>query len=189
MGNFTVVYDACVLYPAHLRDLLLRLAEVGLVQARWTNTIQNEWVAALCGQRPDLSPERLARTVTLMNDALDDCLVDGYEGLIPGLDLPDPDDRHVLAAAIRAGASAIVTMNLKDFPSESLERFEIEAIHPDDFICDLGDLAPSRLIAVAKAQRADLHRPPLSAEEYVALFVRLGLPGIAAFLGDNMDLI
>ncbi len=77
-----------------------------------------------------------------MNDAVRDCLVTGYEDLIASLSLPDPDDRHVLAAAIRADADVIVTYNLKDFPAETLAPFDIEAQHPDDFLVSLLDQAP-----------------------------------------------
>ena len=84
-------------------------------------------------QRPDLDPERLQRTCEKMNSAVLNSLVEGYESLVDGLELPDPDDRHVLAAAIHCGADAIVTFNLRDFPSEVMERFNLEVLHPDDF--------------------------------------------------------
>lgn len=102
--NFTVVYDASVLYPAPLRDLLIWVAIKGLVRAKWTDQIQEEWLRNLLEQRPDLDERRLRRTQQLMNRALPDAHVSGYEDLISALELPDPDDRHVLAAAIRAGA-------------------------------------------------------------------------------------
>jgi predicted nucleic acid-binding protein len=130
---FTVIYDACVLYPAPLRDLLIRLAAKGLVRARWTDRILDESFRNILANRPDLLPGSLDRTRELMNRALRDVLVTGYEGLIEGLNLPDPDDRHVLAAAIRAGAQVIVTMNLDDFPESALAPFSVEALHPDDF--------------------------------------------------------
>jgi predicted nucleic acid-binding protein len=138
----TAVYDANILYPAPLRDLFIRVAQAGLVRARWTETIHEEWIRNVLKDNPRLSAERLARTRTLMNEAVRDCLVTGYEDLIQSLSLPDPDDRHVLAAAIRAGAGVIVTYNLTDFPAETLARFDIEAQHPDDFLVGLLDLAP-----------------------------------------------
>jgi len=129
----TAVYDANVLYPAPLRDLFIRLAQAGLVQARWTEAIHEEWMCNVLKDNPRLSAERLARTRTLMNEAVRDCLVTGYEDLIASLSLPDPDDRHVLAAAIHARADVIVTCNLKDFPAEVLAGFSIEAQHPRDY--------------------------------------------------------
>jgi predicted nucleic acid-binding protein len=128
-----VVYDACVLYPFHLRDLLVRLAMSGLFQAKWTDTILDECFASLRSNRPDLDPERLDRTRQLMCTAVRDCLVTGHESLIEGLDLPDPDDRHVLAAAIRCDAQVIVTWNLANFPASALEPFDLEAQSPGRF--------------------------------------------------------
>lgn len=97
--RFVVIYDACVLYPAPLRDLLMRLATTGLFAARWTSLIHDEWTRSLLSRRPELA-DKLSRTVELMNQAVPDALVTGHEPLIEGLTLPDPDDRHVLAAAI-----------------------------------------------------------------------------------------
>ena len=133
----TAVYDANILYPAPLRDLFIRLAQAGLVRGRWTEAINDEWVRNLLRVNPALSADRLARTRALMNGAVRDCLVTGYEDLIESLSLPDPDDRHVLAAAIRAGAEVIVTFNLKDFPATTLSSYDLEAKHPDDFLVSL----------------------------------------------------
>lgn len=126
---FVVLYDANVLYPSALRDLLIRIAQAGLVQAKWTDQIVDEVFRNLTANRPDLDPERLARTRELMNKAVRDCLVTGYEPLIDALELPDPDDRHVLAAAIKARAQVIVTNNLKDFPPRALEPARRRAAH------------------------------------------------------------
>lgn len=189
MANFTVVYDACVFYPAPLRDLLIRLAMTRRFRARWTAQIHEEWTRNLLAHRKDLTQQQLDRTVTAINNAVEDCLITGYEYIIEGLKLPDPNDRHVLAAAIRVGAAAIVTMNLKDFPDEVLSEFEIFAQHPDDFILDLADLEPPILERVAKEQRASLRNPSVSAKEFVANIRRQGLPSVANFLEDRIDLI
>ena len=100
MAEFAAIYDSCVLYPAPLRDLLVRLARTGIFRARWTVAIHDEWIRSLLEDRPDLSPAQLERTRQLMNSAVRDCLVIGHEDKIEKLTLPDPDDRHVLAAAI-----------------------------------------------------------------------------------------
>jgi len=102
MANFAVVYDACLFYPAPLRDLMVRLAQTRRFRARWTERIHREWTEALLRARPELDRQRLERTVCLIDQAVPDCLVASYEHLIDELDLPDPDDRHVLAAAIRS---------------------------------------------------------------------------------------
>lgn len=100
MANFTAIYDACVLYPAPLRDFLLRLAMTELFRARWSDHIHGEWMNGVVRNRPDIPIEQLDRTRKLMNQAVPDCLVTGYEELMDSLQLPDPNDRHVLAAAI-----------------------------------------------------------------------------------------
>ena len=106
MANFSAVYDACVLYPAPIRDLLLQLALSDLFRAHWTNDIHDEWTRNVLKNRPDLTAEQLQRTRELMDANVRDCLVTGYESLIPSLELPDENDRHVLAAAIRAARRA-----------------------------------------------------------------------------------
>lgn len=115
----TVLFDACVLYPAPLRDLLMRLAATDLFRARWSDAIHDEWIRSVLTQRPDLEAQ-LARTRQLMDAHVMDCLVTGYEPLIDTLGLPDPGDRHVLAAAIIGRADLIVTKNLRDFPADRL---------------------------------------------------------------------
>lgn len=140
---FVALYDANVLYPSTLRDILIRVAQAGLVQAKWTERILDELFRSLQANRPDLDPEKLHRTRKLMNRAVRDCLVTRYEPLVPAVDLPDPDDRHVLAAAIRAKAQVIVTANLKDFPHENLAPWDIQATHPDAFLEAQVDLDPS----------------------------------------------
>jgi hypothetical protein len=96
--SFVVVYDACVLYPSTLRDLLIRIAQTDLVQAKWTDRILDEVFGNIEKNRPDLDPDRLLRTRSLMNAAIADVLVADYEPLIGAVHLPDHDDRHVLAA-------------------------------------------------------------------------------------------
>ncbi|SDS64915.1 PIN domain-containing protein [Pseudomonas granadensis] len=174
-SSFTAVYDACVLYPAPLRDFLMWLALSGLYRARWTEEIHCEWKRNLLKNRPDLSIEQLDRTSQLMDLAIPDACVDSYEDLIVGLSLPDEDDRHVLAAAIRCGADVIVTFNLKDFPTRSLEPYGIEAQHPDEFVENLFHLDSSAVIAAAQRQRQQLKTPPMDADCFLVLLQRQGL--------------
>ena len=124
-----------------------------------------------------------------MNKAVPDCLVDGYQNLIESLELPDPDDRHVLAAAIRCGAQIIVTKNLKDFPSEVLHPYGIEAQHPDEFLEYQFGLRPNLVIRAAKEQRARWKNPPLTAEEYLERLSVQGLVVTAEKLADYAELI
>lgn len=121
-----------MLYPSVLRDVLVRAAVAGLVQARWTNRILDETFTSLRRNRPDLSAVALTRTRELMNAAVRDAVITDYEDLEPlVLGLPDPDDRHVVAAAAKARAHVIVTHNLRDFPQEALDPWQLSAVDPD----------------------------------------------------------
>lgn len=178
----TAVYDACILYSAPLRHLLVSLAVAGLCRARWTEEIHDEWTRNLLAHRSDLDPARIARTRQLMNSALNDCLVTGYEGLIPGLMLPDADDRHVLAAAITAEASVIVTYNLSDFPSLALAPHGVEAQHPDPFLVELLCHQPQAFIKVLEDIRQGLAHPPKSQAQYLDTLRNQRLPQLVADL-------
>lgn len=154
----------------------MHLAMTELFRARWTETIHEEWIASVLAAHPNLARAQLERTRDLMNDSVPDCLIEGYRSLIAGLTLPDPDDRHVLAAAIRAGAGVIVTFNLRDFPPADLELYGIEAQHPDEFIMHLFDLDPGAVCTAAKNQRQTLRNPPKTIDEYLQSLERQRLP-------------
>lgn len=186
---FVVVYDACVLYPAPLRDLLIRVARTGIVRARWSAAILDECFSNILEQRPDLSAAQLARTRELMVRAVPDCMVEGFEELVAGLSLPDPNDRHVLAAAIRASAQTIVTFNLKDFPPERLAPYEIEAQHPDDFLFDLLDLAPGAMLSALNAQLVGLKNPPQTMNQLLDTLRSQGLAQSVARLRDLLGIL
>lgn len=190
-GNYryTAILDACVLYPAPLRDLLLSLASEGVFGARWTLKIQDEWIRNLSANRPDLKPEALARTAELMNTAIEDCLIEKYEFMIDSITLPDVDDRHVLAAAIFGHADAIVTFNLKDFPEVNASQYGIEILHPDDFVVAQYDLDPIRFLSIIKANRDRLKNPPKSAEEFIETYELQGLPQACKLLRAAIELI
>lgn len=179
---FTAVYDACVLYPAPLRDFLMWLGLSGRFRARWSAQIHDEWKRSLLKNRPDLTAEQLDRTSGLMDRAIPDALVVGYEPLVAGLALPDPDDRHVLAAAIRCHASVIVTFNEKDFPASVLGPIGLEAQHPDVFVENLFDLDEAAVVAAAQQQRQQLQNPPVDADRYLELLRRQGLTQTAKAL-------
>lgn len=183
-SHFTVVYDACVLYPAPLRDLLMRLALTDRFRARWSNAIHDEWTRNLLRNRPELDPTTIQKTRELMNANVRGCLVNGFEGLITSIELPDPDDRHVLAAAIHCGADAIVTFNLKDFPADILERYHLSVQHPDDFVVDLFDLYPASVLQAISEQRSALKNPPMTADALLEVLLKQGLTQTAALLRD-----
>ncbi len=153
----------------------MQLALSDLYRARWTEKIHEEWMRNVLKNRPDLSKEQLERTKSLMNRSVRDCLIEGYEFIIPSLDLPDPDDRHILAAAIKGQADIIVTMNLKDFPDRILNEYEIEAQHPDIFIADLIDIYPIKVATAVETCCKRLKNPPKSINEYLEILLKQGL--------------
>jgi hypothetical protein len=174
--------DASVLYSATLRSVLMYLAAMGVFHAQWSDMVTAEWTSALARDRPDLPPSAIARTQALMEKYIDEPLVTGFEELISSLDLPDPDDRHVLAAAIHGGASAIVTLNLKHFPVKTLALYEMRPWHPDDFVLGLLGTEPDGVTAALAADRARLHKPPMTVNEYLLNLERSGLKQTAAVL-------
>jgi len=181
---FVVVYDACVLYPAPLRDLLIRIARRGLVRAKWTEAILDECFRSILANEPDRRPESLARTRELMKLAVADCLVTGYEDLIESIKLPDPDDRHVVAAAVRCGAQVIVTANAKHFPRDSLVGFGLDAVHPDDFVLDCIDLSAAAVLSAIREQAASLKTPPMTPAEVMDRLQKNGLAQSVAKLRE-----
>jgi hypothetical protein len=184
MQPLVAVYDACVLYPAFLRDFLVRLAihgqRGGVLRAKWTGRIHGEWIRAVLRERPSLPRGELLRTRRLMDQHVRGCRVHGYRRWEQRLTLPDPNDRHVLAAALSCIADAIVTFNLKDFPSNVLSHFGMAAVTPDTFVYQL--IEHGIVVATAAEHRASLNRPPLSPAEYLDALKRNGLPGTAAAL-------
>ncbi len=183
-SSFTAVYDACVLYPAPLRDFLMWLALSGLYRARWTQEIHHEWKRNLLKNRSDLTLEQLDRTSQLMDLAIPDACIDGYEDLVSGLTLPDENDRHVLAAAIRCGADVIVTFNLKDIPTRHLAPYGIEAQHPDEFVENLFHLDSAAVVAAAQSQRRQLKTPSVEVDKYLGFLQRQGLVESVKALGN-----
>lgn len=182
-GSFSVVFDACVLYPAPLRDLLMQIALTDLFRARWTDQIHEEWIRNLLLNRPDLTLPQLERVRDLMNIHCRDSLVTGYEPLIPVIqNCPDEDDRHVIAAAYHCRADAIVTHNLRDFPAAALVPYGLEAIHPDDFIRYQFDLDLAKVLAAVRQCRARLKNPPKSVQDYLDTLEAQALPKTVAEL-------
>jgi hypothetical protein len=174
-ARFTAVLDACVLYPAPIRDLLLHLASFELYTPKWTDRIHREWKRNLLINRPDLKAEQLDRTVQEMKKAFPDAASKNYESLINSLQLPDEDDRHILAAAIRCKADVIITFNLKDFPSNKLMPFDLEAQHPDIFVSNLIDLNPEKSVAAFLKQVSFLKNPSMSNEQVLESLKNCGL--------------
>ncbi len=175
------VLDACVLYPTVLREVMLGLAGQGLYTPLWSPRLLEEWARAAARLGP--GQEVIAR-----GDALAAGLrFPGASAVLPpgaevALDLPDADDRHVLAAAIAAGADAIVTLNLRDFPARALAPKGIRAVHPDAFLLELWREHPAAVAAVAEAVRAEAERLSGAPQPLRALMKRARLPRLGKAL-------
>ena len=189
-ARYTALLDACVLYPLAITDALLSLATAGFFAAKWTTRIEDEWIRSLEKQRPDLIGKLEVRRDS-MRDAIPDWEVseEAWSSLVKEIKLPDPDDVHVLAAAIAGHADCIVTSNLKDFPSAVLLRYGIEAVDPDTFVINQWDLDPVTAIAAFKRMRARREKPQSSPHEFADALELGGLPGTANRLRLAAELI
>lgn len=162
------VLDACVLYPPALRDVLMWLAVVVAYEPRWTQDIHAEWMRNVLEDRTEVTLEQLERTRQLMDRVNPKCLVSRYESRIPDLHLPDATDRHVLAAAIEADATVIVTFNLSDFPRSAPHPYGIRVLSPDAFLEALFHENQARFLGGIQRLRASLKNPPKTTDEDLA---------------------
>ena len=188
-GSSIIIFDACVIYPATLRDLLMELALNGLFRAKWTKDIHVEWARNLLKNRTDLTHKQVENVQSLMNKAIPDCLIDGYESIIETINLPDVNDRHVLAAAIRAKADTILTYNIKDFPINILNPYNIEAQHPDDLLRSLIERAPAKFYSAMRKVKARLKNPPICTSEYLDNLESQSLPQTVGLLREYSPVI
>jgi predicted nucleic acid-binding protein len=183
-SRFIALLDANVLYPAPLRDYLLRLASLELYKPKWTKDIQEEWIKNLLINRPDLRRENLEITQDTMNSAFPDANITNYEELISSFKLPDDKDRHILAAAIRGNADIIVTFNLKDFPSGYLGFYDIEVQDPDEFVSNLINLDKLNSEKALQNLKRSLRNPPKSREEVLETLAKCGLKNAVSMLNE-----
>lgn len=181
-----VFLDANVLYPAMLRDLLVQLGLAELIEPRWSDAIHDEWIRALLRTRGDIAPSQLYRTRALMDEALPRANVGSVTVTDTVAQLPDPNDRHVVAGAIAGSASLILTFNLKDFPVDALAPHHMVAVHPDPFLTFLMEAAPATFCGAVFTVRTRLRRA-VSVQAYLASLVQIGLPKLADALGAHSD--
>ncbi|MFF2027497.1 PIN domain-containing protein [Rhodococcus sp. ACS1] len=191
MAAFRVVLDACVLLPQALNNLLLTLADAELFRPVWTPDLLDEVEHNLAGERFGKSPEQAARRIQQMRRTFPFAEEEsrGYRELIPAM-TNDPKDRHVLAAAVRSGAALIVTANPKDFPPAALDPFDVEAIHPDEFLCDQLDLDSEAVFERIHVLVARNTLPPRTVGELLELLDRLTprfVDAVRALLVDRDD--
>ena len=178
--RFTCVLDTNVIYPLHIRDLLLWFAHFELFTPKWSNHIFDEWKEVM--RRKGVVPAIIEKRVLNVNRAFPDALVENYEPLIDSLQLRDLNDRHVLAAAIKTNANLIVTNNLKDFPTDYLSTFGLSAKTADDFITDTIDLNPSKAVEAFKVLVQNKINPELDEYEVLDKYRKLGLINSANYL-------
>jgi predicted nucleic acid-binding protein len=178
--RFQAVLDTNVIYPLISRDLLFWFAHYDLYTPKWSKHIFDEWEEVMI--RKGLNQVTAAKRIATVNSAFPEALVKNYEFLIPTLNLPDQKDRHVLAAAIKSNSSCIVTNNLKDFPKEIVDTFEIEVIAADDFLVDIIDLNPNQAIAAFKEMVLIRKNPKMEEFEILNQLKKCGLIKTADFL-------
>ena len=183
VARVKAVLDACVLYPAALRDTLLRVARAGFYDAYWSEQILEEVRRNLTAE--DLSLEQWHHLRNKLTVAFPEAIVTGHEHLIDTM--PNhPKDRHVLAAAVAAGAQVIVTSNLRDFPEAALKPFSVEALSPDAFLVQLFRQDSNGMTQVVVDQAHDLRRPPKSVSEVLDMLAKHA-PNFAACVRKNLE--
>jgi predicted nucleic acid-binding protein len=178
--KFKAVLDTNVIYPIVIRDLLFWFAFYELYTPKWSSTIFEEWKNVML--RKGLSNEEVEKRTQRANDAFPDAMVSNYESLMTSLTLPDEDDRHVLASAIKSNANVIVTNNLKDFPEDYLSSFDIRAKSADDFLTDIIDLNPEIAIKAFKEMVLNRKNPNMNEFEVLESLRRVELFDTANYI-------
>jgi predicted nucleic acid-binding protein len=189
-ARYTAVLDACVLYQLAIADSLMSIAVTGLFAAKWTTKIEEEWIGSLENDRPDLKG-RLGSRRDDMREAVPDWEISeaAWISIAGSLKLPDPNDVHVLAAAIAGHADCIVTRNHQDFPGSILAAHGINVIDPDQFIVNQWDLENVPVMAAFKGMRARRKKPTENVEDFARTLERNGLPVTAQKIREAAALI
>ena len=178
--RFICVLDTNVIYPLEIRDLLFWFASYELFTPKWSKHIFTEWETVM--RRHGIADEEIKKRIDKTNQAFPDALVTNYESLVDSLDLPDENDKHVLAAAIKTNANIIVTNNLKDFPTDYLANFGLSAKAPDDFLTDTIDLNNDLALAAFRAMVMNRTNPDMDDYEVLARLRKNGLKNSADYL-------
>ncbi|UAM97218.1 PIN domain-containing protein [Polaribacter litorisediminis] len=182
--RFKCVLDTNVIYPIEIRDLLFCFAYYDMFTPKWSEHIFDEWKDIM--SRKGVSLEESSKRANRANQAFPDALVNNYSGLISSLKLPDPKDRHVLAAAIKTNANVIVTNNIKDFPKEYLASFGLTAKTADDFLTDIVDLNPDLAVKAFKELVLNRRNPDLDEFQVLDILRNRGLKDTADFLHTQL---
>lgn len=189
MAEITALIDANVLYTMATTDIVIETAKAGLFRAHWTDAIHDEWMENLLRKTPSLTRDGLVKRRSAMNAAIRNALVTGYESTVPTLTLPDPNDCHVLAAAIVGRCDVIVTFNLRHFPASALSPLGISAVHPDTFLVERLDADEGTFLSCVKRLRERLKNPPRTVDEHLARMAKVGLTVLANRLEQHKRLL
>src|SRR5690606_38532704 len=182
--RFICVLDTNVIYPLANRDLLFWFAYYELYTPKWSKHIFAEWEKVM--RRKNLNDTEIEKRIQTANLAFPDALVKNYDSLIPGLKLPDENDRHVLAAAIKTNANVIVTNNLKDFPVDYLSTFGLTAKSANDFLTDIIDLNSEEAVKAFREMVVNRRNPNLDEFELLGIFRKQGLLATANYLHSQL---
>ncbi|WP_137132227.1 PIN domain-containing protein [Rhizobium sp. FY34] len=188
ISTFTVFIDANVFFGARLRSLVLYMAQSKMFRARWTDKVHEEWMRNVADKR-NIDISRLEKIKACMDSSVLNCLVTGYEGLEASFELPDPDDRHILAAAVKTRADMILTFNDRDFPKHVVEPLGIEICHPDDFLLDQFGISEELFIAYVREDFQHYKAPPLTFDRYIEDLRKAGVPKTAKLIEELRVLI
>lgn len=180
MTRYSAFLDACALVPLSLADTLLRLAEAGLYRPLWSERVLDEMVDAIGTVHPELASGQPRSRANAMQSAFEDACVTGWESMEDSISLPDRNDRHVVAAAVRGRADTLVTFNLQDFPRTALKSMDLEVQHPDEFLLNQLDLEPDLTIRTLQLQAAATQRPTVSMKQLLLHLQQCNVPKFAA---------
>lgn len=186
--RFVALLDANILYPFRKRDILLSYSHKGLFRARWTHEILDEWSNNLLSDKPELTDSILSQQQAML-EYFPEALVINYNNLSHHLNLPDKNDNHVLAAAIKCNAQHIITDNLKGFPNSILEQYDTEAISADEFIFRTSELYETEAISVMRELIKKYKNPAFTVPEFIMDLNAKGLPKFASWLQERKDLL
>lgn len=168
---YPVFLDTCVLLKPYLCDTLLSIAECGIYRPLWSAGVLSELDRNL--RKRGATDAQIEHRLNQMAVHFPDAEVTGYEHLIASM-TNDHKDRHVLAAAIRGGAEALVTENLRDFPESALAPYDIAAVHQDEFLLDQLDLSPAAVLAALRRQVSRHRRDPRTVEDLLCILGNQG---------------
>lgn len=188
--HYTAFLDANILYSAAIRDIFIELALADMYRAKWSDNVHSEWLEAVLRNRPDIDRAKLERTRDLMNLAVPNASVTGYEHLIEHIPLEqDPKDRHVIAAAIVGNCDGIVTYNTAHFPKEAVIEFSLEVQHPDGFLATLLHREHRVFCAAVRSARVQKRKPPYTVEQHLSNLTARGLVDTVAELRQYSHLL